>query len=241
MATLIIDIETVGYDWESISLSSQLSLTKWIGKNDDSLESNEICLQKVKNRLNLSPFTARIVSLALYDVERDIGSVYFTSDNPDNSFQTDSFTGKVRCEKEMLEDFWDGARNYDKFVTFNGRAFTIPFLYHRSAINNIRPSIDISKIRYLDRQPFPHHVDLLDEFTFYGMMQKRPSLQILADAYGIEAEVLVNGDKISEMFRQKKFRDVALSSTNDVLVIKELYEKWRDYLASQFHIDKNEL
>ena len=35
-------------------------------------------------------------------------------------------------EKEMLENFWAGAKEYDEFVTYNGRGFDAPFLALRS-------------------------------------------------------------------------------------------------------------
>ncbi|GIW57375.1 MAG: hypothetical protein KatS3mg083_320 [Candidatus Dojkabacteria bacterium] len=37
-------------------------------------------------------------------------------------------------EKEILEHFWETIVKYDRYITFNGRAFDIPFIRIRSAI-----------------------------------------------------------------------------------------------------------
>lgn len=172
MSTLILDIETIGQEWDSLPETSKESLTKWIDKSGDEKEEKDRKRDDVKERLSLSPFTGLIVSVAMYDVERDLGAVYFTSDLPDESFKSNSFTFKQRTEKEILEDFWEGAIGYDTFVTFNGRAFALPFLMHRSVINEIKPSVEIAHQRYLTKQSAPFHVDVLDEMTFYGAVQK---------------------------------------------------------------------
>jgi len=242
MSTLVVDIETIGNDWNSLSVASQLSLTKWINKQEGA--TDEVVgrqLTEVKSRLSLSPFTAKIVSLAMFDIERNIGAVYFSSGAEDDSFKSDSFLYKSRSEKEILEDFWEGARSYDNFVTFNGRSFTMPFLYHRSAINKLRPTVDIARDRYLIRQSLPYHVDLLDEFTFYGAVQKRPSLAVLCNAYEVDLQSSVKGEDIAELFQQNRFRDIAKHSSSDVMAIKSLYEKWRDYLAPQVFINASEI
>ena len=222
-------------------MSTQLSLTKWINNSVESDEIKKHHLQEVKDRLGLSPFTGKIISLAMYDVERDMGAVYFVDDDAGCSFESDSFSYKSRTEKEILEDFWEGAKSYDNFVTFNGRSFAMPFLYHRSAINEIRSAVCIAKERYLTKQSFPHHIDLLDEFTFYGALHKRPSLQLLCEAYDVEFDSTVKGEDVTELFLQKKFRDIAKRSANDVLAIKSLYEKWRLYLAPQSFINTSEM
>ena len=134
MATLILDIETVGFD----------------SQNKDSL----------------SPYKGQIISLGLYDLERELGSVYFVGTSTDESFEDDSFTYKSRTEKQLLEDFWETIARYDVLVSFNGRAFDIPFLYIRSIALEVKPTVEIAKNRYVTKQSTPYHVDLFDEFSF---------------------------------------------------------------------------
>lgn len=231
MATLIVDIETAGYEWEEIPRTTQEGLTKWIHDSYRSPSEKEGQLREIRNKLSLSPLTGKIISIGMYDIEREMGAVYFVSDQGDKSFQDESFSYKIRTEKEILEDFWDGARSYDTFVTFNGRSFVFPFLYHRSIINGVKPSIEISMKRYVNSQTLPYHVDLLEEFTFNGAMRPRPSLQVLCDAYGVEYSSEMKGEDVGEFFREKKFTHIAKRNAADVIATKSLFEIWKNNLA----------
>jgi len=174
MGTLIVDVETKATTWSDLPGITRGSLTHWIDKGNYTEDEKRKKREDVIDRLSLSPFTASIISLAVYDVERKSGAVYFVSDKVEKNFFVDDFTFKQRTEKEVLEDFWEGAQSYDVFVTFNGRSFTLPFLYHRSIVQNVLPTADIAKERYVTRQAMPYHVDLIDEFSFHGALTHRP-------------------------------------------------------------------
>ena len=232
MATLIFDIETAGQNWDSIPESTQYSLTKWIGQQPVSDAEKDRLSEAAKEKLGLSPFTGEVISLAMYDLERKQGAVYFVADDSVLDYTVDDWQYKVRSEQQLLEDFWETAKSYDVFVTFNGRTFDVPFLLHRSLIKNVRPTVELTGQRYLTRQNPPYHVDLLDEFSFYGAMQRRPSLQLLCTAYGIPYEKEgVGGEDITELFTHKKFRDIAEKNAADVTATTMLFEKWKQTIA----------
>lgn len=230
MATLIVDIETKAIDWNVLPGITRAALTHKIDHSELSENEKHAKLDEVRSKASFSPFTGQIVSLAVYDVERQSGAVYFVSDTPDESFEIDGFICKQRSEKEILEDFWEGAKDYDVFVTYNGRAFTIPFIYHRSITLGVVPTADIARQRYLTKQTLPYHVDLLDEFSFYGAMQ-RPSLQLLCGAYGIENPSVLGGEEIEVAFSEERYRVIAEKNVGDVQAITRLYEKWENNLA----------
>jgi DNA polymerase elongation subunit (family B) len=231
MATLIFDIETLGESWDSFGEATKQALTKWISQSTTNKAEYERELGKVKSQLGFSPLTGSIVALGMYDLERQLGAVYFVGDGSGESFMEGEFTYKERTEKELLEDFWEGARSYDIFVTFNGRTFDIPFLLHRSVVHGVQPTVDVLSSRYLSRQVLPYQVDLLDELTFYGAMRRQP-LHMYCRAYGIESpKGEEGGEAVAELVRQKKFRDLATYSAGDVTATVELYEKWKHYLA----------
>jgi DNA polymerase III epsilon subunit-like protein len=240
MATLIVDIETKSTTWADLPGITRSSLTHWIDKSSYSEEEKTKKRNEVKVKLSFSPFTASIISLAVYDIERKTGAVYFVSDTPDESFVIDDFTYKQRTEKEILEDFWEGANSYDTFVTFNGRNFTLPFLRHRSGMLQVRPTVDIEGSRYVTKQSLPYHIDLLDEFSFHGAMAHRPSLPLLCGTYGISNSSLLAGEDIDEAFIEKRFRYIAEKNAGDVQAITLLYEKWKDYLAPRSFLNKTE-
>ncbi|MCA9354528.1 MAG: ribonuclease H-like domain-containing protein [Candidatus Kaiserbacteria bacterium] len=237
MATLIVDIETKAEDWKALPGITRSALTQWIEKADFSYEEKRKKLSTVQSRLSLSPFTASIISLAVYDVERKTGAVYFVSNESEDSFEIDDFTFKARTEKEILEDFWEGATSYDVFVTFNGRSFLMPFIHHRSVMQGVKPTVDIARQRYLTKQTLPYHVDLLDELSFYGGMSHRPSLALLCGAYGIDNSSLLSGDEIDAAFADERYRYIAEKNMGDVQAINGLYEKWKENLAPHSFIN----
>lgn len=240
MGTLIVDIETKASSWAELPGITRSSLTHWIDKGNYSDDEKARKLKEVKSKLTFSPFTASIISMAVYDVERKTGAVYFVSDTPDETFEVDGFTYKQRSEKEILEDFWEGANSYDTFVTFNGRSFTLPFLRHRSGMLQVKPTVDIAHSRYVTKQTLPYHVDLLDEFSFHGSMAHRPSLQLLCGAYGVDNTSLLAGEDIEEAYKDKRFRYIAEKNAGDVQAITLLYEKWLTYHAPRSFINKLE-
>ena len=232
MSTLIFDIETIGEDWESLDATSKETLTRWIDRTARNQEEREVGLRDIREGLGFSPLTGSIVAIGLYDLERAQGVVYYVS-TQNADVEVGEYTLKVRTEKEMLEDFWEGAKNYDTFVTFNGRGFDVPFLNLRSAIHGIRPTYDLMDGRYLYQQKLVRHVDLQDQLTFYGAMHRKPSLHLFCRGFGIESPKVdgVAGDDVAELFHSKKFGDIARYNARDVIATTELYKKWLKYFA----------
>ena len=210
MSTLLLDIETVGFD--------------------------------TANTDSLSPYKGQIVSLALYDTKRDLGVVYYVSGKADEEFSDDSFVYKSRTEKQLLEDFWASATEYEVFVSFNGRAFDIPFIYIRSIALGVKPTVEIARSRYVTKQTAPYHVDIFDEFSFHGVVNKKPSLSSLCDAFGVQnPKLFMSGEDITEFFLAKKIDQIAKYNGQDVQAITALYDKWLHNLAPKSFINALEL
>ncbi|MEN9920135.1 MAG: hypothetical protein RL538_28 [Candidatus Parcubacteria bacterium] len=223
MATLVFDIETIPDPWDSFDAYTKSQLLRSArGASED----------EVKSQLGLSPLTGSIVSITLFDIERRQGVVYSVADEKQVESRIGDFVIKKRTEKETLEDFWDGVQSYDVFVTFNGRAFDVPFLLHRSVVHGIRPAQTFQQNRYLTKQFLPYHVDLMDELTMYGAMSKRPSLHLLLRAYGIESQKgEVDGSQVAELYAAGRFAELISHNIDDVLATTALYEKWKQHLA----------
>ncbi len=174
-----------------------------------------------------------MVALGVYDLERKQGTVYYQNGSEATDERIGSFWYRARSEAAMLAEFWEGVAQYETIVTFNGRMFDIPFLLHRSVTNNVVPTVDLLRYRYLTQQVPPYHIDLEDQLTFYGAMTKRPSLHMFCRAYGIESPKShgVAGDDVAALYTQGRSRDIAVYNTHDLLGTALLYEKWRTYLA----------
>lgn len=216
MATLVFDVMTSGQDWSELSGVSQEYLTRF----HDKAEAEE--------KLVLSPLTGQICGLGIYDLERKESVVYVVSTE-----NVDAENFKACTEHELLEDFWEGARSYDVLVTFGGRRFDMPFIYHRTIANKLQPSIDLPRIRTIEKQKPPYHVDLHDELSFHGSLRSPVTLNLLAEAYGLESPDIhgVTGADVSEFHKAGKFDELAEYCERNILVTAELYEIWLSKLA----------
>lgn len=231
---LILDIETVGEDFDSLDEATRGVLTHWIERESGSEEEYGIALEELKNGLGFSPLTGEIVAIGVLDYHKNEGVVYYQSPGEKiKEFSEEGITFKAMPEKDMLEKFWEGAKKYQHFITFNGRGFDAPFLMIRSAIHGIRPTKDLMRGRYLyQNSPDAVHIDLLDQLTFYGAVRRKGGLHLWSRAFGIKSpkDEGVTGDDVGRLFREKKYLDIARYNVGDLRATKDLYEKWESYL-----------
>lgn len=230
---LVIDIETIGEDFESLDETTKENLTRWIKKDSDTEDEYKIALQDLKNGLGFSPLTGEVVAIGLLDYYKNKGAVYYQAPGQKNKeIEEDGISFKQMTEEEMLRKFWELAEKYQVFITFNGRAFDIPFLIVRSAINGIRPTKDLMHGRYLyQNRPDAFHIDLAEQLTFYGATKKRGSLHLWTRAFGIPSPKAegVTGDDVGPLFKNKKFIEIAKYNVRDIRATRLLYEKWEQY------------
>lgn len=233
-AKLIIDIETVGEDFDSLDAPTQDALTYWIEKESEGEEAYKVALEELKDRLGFSPLTGEIAAIGVLDYHKNEGVVYFQAPGEKiKESSEDGITFKQMSEKEMLQKFWEGAQKYQHFITFNGRTFDMPFLMIRSAIHGVRPTKDLMRGRYLSQHAYDAiHIDLLDQLTFYGAVRRKGGLHLWCRAFGIESPKVdgITGEDVGRMFKEKKFLDIAKYNVGDLWATRALYEKWRDYL-----------
>ncbi len=233
MSTLVLDIETIGEDFDSFDETTQKVLTRWIREDSYSEKEYAAALEDVKNNLGFSPLTGEIVAIGMYDYERKKSAVYFQSPgDAQEPFDEEGVIYKSMTEAEMLSQFWQVAEKYDTFVTFNGRSFDAPFLAMRSAVHKIRPSRDLLSNRYLGLQRASKHVDLMDQMTFYGATRRRPNLHLCCRAFHIPTPkgAGIDGDSVSRFFREGRCVDIARYNVRDIEATALLYEYWEKYL-----------
>mgnify|MGYP001591241760 FL=1 len=234
MSKLIFDIETVGENFDGLDATTREVLTKWIKKESGSDDEYQKALRDLKQGLGFSPLTGEIVAIGVLDYEKEKGAVYFQAPGIDfKETEENGIKFKSATEKEMLENFWNGARSYQEFISFNGRSFDVPFLMVRSAIRGVRPSKDLMSNRYLNSQRFDgKHIDLLDQFSFYGAVRRKGNLHLWSRAFGIESPKAggVTGEDVGILFKERKFLDIAKYNVGDLIATKKLYEYWEKYL-----------
>ena len=234
MPKLIFDIETIGENFDELDSATQEVLTKWIKKDSESEEEYVKALEELKSGLGFSPLTGQIVAIGVLDYDKNQGVVYFQAPGENfKEFQEENITFKPCTEKEMLENFWKGAEKYNEFITFNGRGFDAPFLAVRSAVHKIKASKDLMSNRYLSSQKFgATHIDLFDQLTFYGAVRRKGGLHLWCRAFGITSPKAqgVTGDDVAQLFKEKKYKEIARYNVGDLNATKELYDYWKNYI-----------
>lgn len=234
MAKLVFDIETVGEDFESLDATTQEGLTRWIRKETESEKEFQIALEELKNGLGFSPLTGEIVVIGLLDAETGTGDIYFQAPGKDPmEFAENGLRYHSLNEKEMLTRFWQTAKNYHEFISFNGRSFDAPFLLVRSATYGIKPSKDLMSNRYLGSQKYGSvHIDLLDQLTFYGAVRRKGSLHLWCRLFGIKSPKAggITGEDIGRLFKEGKFVDIARYNAGDLFATRALYDYWERFI-----------
>jgi len=234
MPKLIFDIETIGENFDELDSATQDVLTKWIKKDSESEEEYVKALEELKSGLGFSPLTGQIVAIGVLDYDKNQGVVYFQAPGENfKEFQEENITFKPCTEKEMLENFWKGAEKYNEFITFNGRGFDAPFLAVRSAVHKIKASKDLMSNRYLSSQKFgAAHIDLFDQLTFYGATRRKGGLHLWCRAFGITSPKAqgVTGDDVAQLFKEKKYKEIARYNVGDLNATKKLYDYWKNYI-----------
>lgn len=247
MATLVFDIESVALPIELFDEAQQEYLFRELSKISDE-SSREIRRQEITQQLALSPFTARVICIAMLNADTKRGQVLYLA--PVETEDEDEQAGPVEFvalsdEVEMLTAFWDVVKHYEKVVTFNGRGFDVPFLYLRSAILNV----PITRKDWLGpRYSTEPHCDLAEQLTFYGVSGKegaarRFNLDFYCKAFGIDSPKShgVTGMDVNRLFNEGRYREIAEYCLRDVRATVELYHIWRERLSGigGINISKN--
>lgn len=218
---LVFDIETIGQDFDQLDLETQEYLAR-VAKDGE----------KPEDKTALFPMTGEIVSIGVFDSEKNKGVVYFQTDK-DKEYKKDNIVYKPAGEKEMLKAFWQGAKNYDTFVGFYSRGFDVPFIIARSIHYNIKPNPKLMDGRYLYQQKYIKHIDLRDQLSYYGSVFPSGNLHMWCKLFGIKSskEGDIKGSEVTRFFKEKKFKIIAEYNARDIIATNELYQKYLKFLT----------
>ncbi|MCM8779026.1 MAG: ribonuclease H-like domain-containing protein [Candidatus Omnitrophica bacterium] len=221
MTRVIFDIETVGEDFEKLDEISQEYMLRYSETDEDK--------EVVRQSLGFYPLTGEIVAIGMLNPDTGKGVVYFqTAGEKLEKIVEENVEFIPGTEAEIIKHFWQAIKKYDQFITFNGRTFDCPYIMIRSAIHKIKPTRNLMPYRYDPKE----HIDLLDLLTFYGAVRKRFGLHMWCRAFGIKSpkEEGITGDNVKELFKQKKFLEIARYCLGDLQATKELYFYWEKYI-----------
>lgn len=225
---LVFDIETVGFDFESLADSQKEYLLRYAERETD----EELKKQKIDEAiryLSLYPFTAKVIAIGLYHTEMEKALVLYESEKGEKNVVSDDehVVYKALTEDEMLKTFWEYAAKVKKFISFNGRNFDIPFLMLRSALRKIKPTVNFLGSRFDTSK----HIDLLEQFTFYGLIKKF-NLDFYCHAFEIESPKSkgVSGMEVKQLYEAGRIKEIAVYCGQDIRATYELFKIWDEYL-----------
>ena len=221
---IVIDIETVGKDFESFDNMSKEYLLKYAETEEE--------IKEAKDALAFSPLTGEIVALGMLNPDTNKGAVFFQSpENPPEPFEEKGIQFVSDTEEGILRRFWEAVKHYDQIITFNGRGVDAPFIMLRSAIFKISPTKDLMPSRCSSAS----HIDLLDQLTFFGSVRRKFSLHMWCKAFGIESpkEKGITGLEIKSLFREGRYIEIAKYCAGDLYATKELFTYWDKFVKFQ--------
>jgi len=224
---IVFDIETSGCSLLDLAESQQEYLLRdALKETDENLRQQKT--EEAARFLSLYPLTAKVVAIGMFDVQHEKSFVYY-EDETESEWQSEDghTTYKSFSEKMMLERFWHVMEKTDQVITFNGRNFDIPFLMVRSAMLKVKPSKNFMGYRYDTKV----HMDLLEQFSFYGAVKKF-NLDFYCHAFGVQTPKSheVSGMEVQNLYRAGRIKDIAIYCGKDILATYKLFKIWDEFL-----------
>ena len=139
---------------------------------------------------------------------------YAINDNPSQVFSGD--------EKSILQKFWEIAKSINIFVGFNVFDFDLRFIYQRSIILGVKPSVELSFIRYRSNPIF----DVMFEWTKWNQ-KAVPSLNKLAKAFNLPTSKggEVEGKNVAKAYEQGRIKEICKYCMKDVDLTRKIYKR----------------
>jgi len=123
-------------------------------------------------------------------------------------------------EKETLRQFWELAKSSDMFIGHNVLDFDLRFIYQRSIVNGVRPSLDLNFARYRNFPIF----DTMKEWGKWG--QNNVGLEHLALALGIPTpKDGIDGSQVWDFFKAGKVQDILDYCKRDVVTTRAVFKR----------------
>ncbi|MGB1015127.1 MAG: ribonuclease H-like domain-containing protein [Nannocystaceae bacterium] len=182
--------------------------------------------------MGLSPLLGKIVSLAFGDgeVTQEGGSpeVYaLVVPPPDHDLARQASYPSWMIpvsESDLLKAFWCLAEHAEVVVSYNGRAFDVPFLIGRSLVHGVPAKVDLLGSPYALRP----HLDLYRVVT-NGRSLGPSTLDMVCWALGIESpKGVMDGSMVAPTYEAGGIETIAEYNRGDVAATTAVYHRIRD-------------
>lgn len=125
-------------------------------------------------------------------------------------------------EREMLAAFWTLAHGVHLFVGHNVMEFDLPFLYQRSVVQRVRPSVKLNFARYRSAPIY----DTMHEWTHWG--RTRVGLEHLALALGLPTpKTGIDGSQVFAFYQAGRVEEIVAYCQRDVETTRAVYKRLR--------------
>jgi hypothetical protein len=142
-------------------------------------------------------------------------------------FGWDRERGCFTCdEAEILRGFWEMMRTFrpcvDRIVGHNIYNFDLPFIYKRSVICGVRPSIELNFARYRNQPIY----DTMCEWEKWNL-RYTISLDRLARVLGLESPKTdeCDGSRLAELFARGEHKMIRDYCLKDVITTRRIYHR----------------
>jgi 3'-5' exonuclease len=125
-------------------------------------------------------------------------------------------------EKKILENFWKIAQNIDLFIGFNIIDFDLRFIYQRSVVLGVKPTIELSFARYRN---FPIY-DIMHEWKKWNMSSSI-SLDTLAKILSLPTSKggVIEGKDVAKAYNDGRIKEICEYCQRDVELTRKIYKK----------------
>ncbi len=222
MSSVVFDIETSGYPFESLDERQQEYLLKFAHTPEEQ--------EQEKLKINLYPYTAEVVCIGLLNTDSMRGRILCQA--PEGTSPWYSEDGNVEfypgSEKRILEQFWKDIVKFRQIISFNGRSFDAPFLHIRSAMLGVKATRNLMPYRYETSA----HCDLLEQMSFYFSFRKF-SLDFICVSFGIDSPKRhgITGLDVNKLHLEGRFKDIAEYNLGDLVATRELFLRWKEFMC----------
>ena len=203
---LVLDIETVGRAVEEIPERALDYLFRSLERDRPEPQELEKRREEMIARFGLDPTTGRVIVIGLLDTETEEERVFAGED-----------------EKELLTRFWEWLAEHEpeRYVTFSGKRFDVPYLNVRSAIHGLRPRVTIPS------EPGPRrpHFDVR-EVLEGNDRRRRGSLDYFCAIFGLPSpKKEMDGARVAAAYAEGRLEEIARYCLEDCRATAALYRR----------------
>ena len=122
-------------------------------------------------------------------------------------------------EADILNEFWARMRTWNapQFITHNGLSFDLPFIWKRTVIHRITPSMEFRLARFRTDAVY----DTMMVWANWDM-RNAVGLGVLAQIFGFEGKS-GSGSQVFDMWRDGKLKDIAEYCFDDIYLTYGCY------------------